>query len=148
MKRILILIIAVIGLFIFFRGTKEGFLSKTRGAFHTAKGLIEVDLEVTENPKEIEQGLMHRTGLPSKTGMLFVFPDEAERGFWMRNTLIPLDMFFVNSEGRIINIEHSATPKTDTLRISKGVAQYVVELPGGTAQTYNIKPGDRFSANL
>jgi uncharacterized membrane protein (UPF0127 family) len=150
MKRIavLILVFASIALFIFFTKRKEGFVSRTRGVFQTAKGPVEVDLEVAENPEEIKQGLMNRTSLPPKTGMLFVFPDEAERGFWMRNTLIPLDMIFINAAGYIINIEHSATPKTDTLRASKGLAQYVVELPGDTAHAYAIKAGDRFTANL
>ncbi len=78
--------------------------------------------------------------------MLFVFPDEAPRSFWMRNTLLPLDMIFLNAQGRILNIEHSAVPKTETLRTSKGAAQYVIELPGGTARAHNIRAGDRFTS--
>ena len=66
----------------------------------------------------------------------------------MRNTQIPLDMIFINGSGRIFHIEHSATPYTEESRESKGPVQYVVELPGGTANTYKIRVGDRFLAPL
>jgi uncharacterized membrane protein (UPF0127 family) len=142
-----IFVLVVLVLLLSMRQT-EPFLSKTRGVFHTQNGLVEVDLEVTETPTEIEHGLMYRTALPPKTGMLFVFQDEAERAFWMRNTLVPLDMIFINSKGYIIHIEHSVPPQNDVLRKSKGSARYVIEVPGGTAQTYNIRIGDRFTRSM
>jgi uncharacterized membrane protein (UPF0127 family) len=154
---VLVLLLAIAGLIFVASATRatqatqaaiEGFLTKRRGIFHTVNGDVEVDLEVTETAQEVEHGLMYRTAMPPKTGMLFVFPDEAERAFWMRNTLIPLDMLFINAAGRILHIEHAVPPKTEVLRTSKGAAQYVVELPGGSAQHLGIVAGDRFTSNL
>jgi uncharacterized membrane protein (UPF0127 family) len=130
----------------------EGFRTYTnnpiKGTFQrNGQVLLQVDLELARTPKEIEQGLMHRTHLAPNSGMLFWFEDEVERSFWMRNTLISLDMIFVNSAGRITNIEASVPPQNDTLRRSKEPVQYVVEVPGGTAAIYGIQAGDRFAWN-
>jgi uncharacterized membrane protein (UPF0127 family) len=110
--------------------------------------LLTVNMELANTAKEIERGLMHRSSLPANTGMLFQFPDEQERAFWMRNTLVPLDMLFVTSAGRITNIHPSVPPHSEELRRSNGPAQYVVELPGGTAEKYGIQAGDRFQWHL
>jgi uncharacterized membrane protein (UPF0127 family) len=129
--------------------TNEGFASSltlpVKGTFMRGTELLfPVNLEVARTPKEIERGLMNRTSIPPHTGMLFWFENEAERAFWMHKTLIPLDMIFVTSAGRITNIIHSAPPENDTLRKSTEPVQYVVELPGGTAEKYGLQAGDRF----
>ncbi len=147
MKLLLVLVSALLLFFLFFlffriiRRT-EGFTTQRR--FHTSRGSVEVNLEVVQTAPEIQRGLMGRTSLPPNTGMLFQFPDEKLRSFWMQNTLIPLDMFFINSAGRIVNIVHSAPPLTETLQHSIEPAQYVVELAGGSAQALGIQAGDRF----
>lgn len=125
---------------------REQFQSQPiNGTFiHEEKVILAVDLELARTPQQIEQGLMHRTYLAPNSGMLFWFNEDAPRSFWMRNTLIPLDMVFVTSAGRITNINPSAEPKTDTLRKSTEPVQYVVELPGGTAEKYGIQAGDTF----
>ena len=110
--------------------------------------LLKVHLELANTAQQIEQGLMHRASLPANTGMLFQFPDEQERAFWMRNTLVPLDMLFVTSAGRITNIHSSVPPHSEELRRSRGPVQYVVELPGGTAEKYGIQAGDQFQWQL
>ncbi len=119
--------------------TKGSFLSKTDNTV-----LLVADLEVVRTPKAIEQGLMNRTHLAPNTGMLFWFEGEAERSFWMRNTLVPLDIVFVNSAGRITNIHYNVPTENDTLRRSTEPVQYAVELPGGTAEKHGIAAGDRF----
>lgn len=108
------------------------------------EAVLAVDLELATTPKQIEQGLMHRTSLAPNTGMLFVFPDEQERAFWMRNTLTSLDMIFVTSTGRITNIHSSVPPHSEELRRSIAPTQYVVELPSGTAKKQGIQAGDIF----
>jgi uncharacterized membrane protein (UPF0127 family) len=154
MKRPYILL-GVVGLlvlltFLHFLQRTESFQSTSllKGTFlHENNVILTVDLELANTPIQIEQGLMHRTYLAPNQGMLFWFETEAMRRFWMRNTLIPLDMIFVTSAGRITNIIPSATPKTEELRFSSEPVQYVVELPGGTAEKYRIQAGDTFKWN-
>lgn len=125
----------------------EGFQPTTvKGRFLNAAGqeLLVADLEVARTPTQIEQGLMHRAHLAPRTGMLFWFEDAAPRSFWMRNTLVPLDMVFVTSAGRISNTLPSVSPRTEDARRSTEAVQYVVELPGGTAAAHGIQAGDRF----
>ncbi len=125
----------------------EGFLSGSLvvGQFMRNNSVVlPVELEVSQTPQQIEQGLMHRNTLAPNTGMLFVFSDEQKRAFWMRNTRVPLDMFFITSAGHITNIHPSVPPYSEELRSSTAPVQYVVELPGGTAEKYGIIAGDSF----
>jgi uncharacterized membrane protein (UPF0127 family) len=101
---------------------------------------IDVELAITENERTV--GLMHRKHLPKNTGMLFVMERVANHNFWMQNTLIPLDMLFINEEGRIVGIIESATPGTTTLRGVGRPSRYVLELNGGFTQDHGILPGD------
>jgi uncharacterized membrane protein (UPF0127 family) len=144
MKLLFVFAILFVLIFIFFQIKTQTQTTEAFGMFLRKTGPLQVDLELAQTPQEIEQGLMYRTHLPPNTGMLFTFPTESHRSFWMRNTLVPLDMIFINSAGRIVNIEHEAPPKSETLRHSKEPVQYVVELPGGTAKSQGIQIGDRF----
>lgn len=110
----------------------------------------ELAVEVADTPSEIRDGLMHRESLPNGTGMLFVYPPNAgQRKFWMKNTLVPLDIIFVDSDGRVINVEH-ASPGFEGERVcsnpdyycSDGPAQFVVEAERGYANRTGISPGD------
>jgi hypothetical protein len=75
--------------------------------------------------------------------MLFVFPDESVRAFWMKNTLIPLDMLFIAADGRVVGIHREATPLS-TAPVGVGApSRYVLEVPGGYAARRGIRPGDR-----
>lgn len=148
---LIVLIVALICISIvvshrFTFGCNEGYISyPIKGIFlQGTEVLLPVNLELARTPKEIERGLMNRKHLASNSGMLFWFDKEEERAFWMRNTLIPLDMVFVNSSGRITNIVHSATPESDRLRKSTEPVQYVVELPGGTIESHGVEAGDHF----
>lgn len=107
-----------------------------------------VVLEVADSPAERRRGLMYRRSLPANRGMVFVFPDEAPRTFWMKNTYVPLDMIFVAANGTVLNVEH-ATPQPDAtvteLRRyrSDGPARYVIEVNRGFANRTGIGPGAR-----
>jgi len=107
----------------------------------TDRGPVTFRAEVVDSPAGRQRGLMFREHLPELTGMLFLFPDESQRSFWMRNTLIPLDIIFVTSEKRILGIVENATPKTDTPRKVQGRSQYVLELIGGSASRYRLTAG-------
>ncbi len=104
-------------------------------------GVHSVDVEVAATPEARTRGLMWRTELPAGQGMLFIFPDEEVQSFWMRNTLIPLDMIFIDSTGRIVGVIERAAPRTLTSRSVGVPGRYVLEVPGGWSQTVGLKRG-------
>lgn len=102
------------------------------------------NLEVAETPIDIEIGLMHRKSMPADHGMIFLMGREPRAtSFWMKNTLIPLDMLFVGPQGDIINIHHNATPESLSSVPSGGPVTAVIELNGGLARELEIAPGDK-----
>lgn len=100
-----------------------------------------VDLAVT--PEQHGHGLMYRESLPVDAGMLFVFRDSQPRSFWMRNTLISLDIIFIREDGTIANIARRTTPLSDASIPSDGPVRGVLEVNGGVTRMLNIEPGDR-----
>ena len=100
-------------------------------------------IELAVTPQEQAQGLMGRTEMPKDAGMLFFFNDFVERSFWMKNTLIPLDMIFMDEEGVIVKIHDSAIPNDLTSIKSGAPARAVLELNGGISKTLGIKAGDQ-----
>jgi uncharacterized membrane protein (UPF0127 family) len=83
-------------------------------------------------------GLMFRESLGEDEGMLFLFPTERHNSCWMHNTLIPLDMFFVDADWNVVGIVEQATPQTDDPRNVPLMSQYVLELTGGFAKRHGI----------
>jgi uncharacterized protein len=98
-------------------------------------------LEVADSDRERQKGLMFRESMPQDQGMLFVFEVEEELSFWMRNTLIPLDIVYVNSMGKIVSVKQMK-PLDETGVKSDGPAKYAIELNLGTAKRIGIKAGD------
>ena len=103
----------------------------------------EFEIEVARTPAEQAYGLMYRKEMDPDHGMLFLFPSEDERSFWMKNTLIPLDMIFIKADGTIHAIHESAVPNDLTPILSNGPVIAVLELNGGRAADLGIKAGDR-----
>ncbi|MBV1900115.1 MAG: DUF192 domain-containing protein [Kordiimonadaceae bacterium] len=103
---------------------------------------LEFQVELALTTRQRQQGLMYRTGLAPDKGMLFIFPDIAQRAFWMRNVPISLDIIFLRKDGTILNIVANATPQTDTSRPSIAPAKAVLELAGGRAKELGIAAGD------
>lgn len=100
-------------------------------------------VEVVDTLEKQERGLMFRRSLPENEGMLFVYKEPIEMSFWMRNTLIPLDIVFVGADGVILNI-HQARPLDESvLYRSAGAAKYVIETNKGWFARHGIVPGDR-----
>lgn len=103
---------------------------------------VEFEVELALTNKQRQQGLMYRKELAADKGMLFIFPAEKMRSFWMRNTYIPLDIIFLRADGSIVNIVENAEPETDTPRPSSGPAKAVLEIAGGRASELQLAPGD------
>ncbi len=104
---------------------------------------LQFQVELAVTPSDQQRGLMFRTEMAEDAGMLFVFDPVRPVSFWMRNTLIPLDMLFIAPDGTILNIEANAEPETDTPRPSAGPVRGVLEINGGLAALLGIAAGDR-----
>ena len=121
---------------------------KVNVTFQTGSPRSWAVLEVANNETEKEEGLMNRTELGKHEGMLFNYSRENIRGFWMKNTLIPLDMIFIDSDKEVINVE-TAYPEPNTseenLEIYRSAkpAQYVIEVNAGFAENHSIKKGTK-----
>ncbi|MCI0569797.1 MAG: DUF192 domain-containing protein [Myxococcaceae bacterium] len=102
-----------------------------------------VQVEVATTPESRQRGLMHRRELRAGDGMLFIFPSDAVQSFWMKNTLIPLDMLFIDRERRVVGIVHRAEPLTLTPRSVGRVSRYVLEVPGGWSEERSIRVGSQ-----
>jgi len=77
---------------------------------HAKDGIVDVAVEIVSTPEAVTRGLMYRTELPDGHGMLFVFREEKDQRFWMKNTLIPLDMIFIGADQVIVGIHPNAVP--------------------------------------
>jgi uncharacterized membrane protein (UPF0127 family) len=108
----------------------------------TAKGPQKFTVELALTPQQEQQGLMYRSAMAADAGMLFVFPATQPANFWMRNTLIPLDMIFIAGDGRIADYHERAVPLSEATVSSKVPVRAVLELNGGTVARLGIKTGD------
>jgi uncharacterized membrane protein (UPF0127 family) len=107
----------------------------------TGERKVSFRVELALTPAEQERGLMFREALGADEGMLFVFDRESVHTFWMKNTLIPLDMLFIDKDRRIVGIVENAEPKTLTGRSVGIPSQYVLEIAGGFSGNFRIRPG-------
>ncbi len=105
----------------------------------TDKGDVTVDVEVVATEAKIERGLMYRQHMPPDDGMLFLLGENKDWKFWMRNTLIPLDMIFIRADMTIAGIVQNAEPKTDTLREVGQPSLYVLEVNAGWTASHGVK---------
>jgi len=107
-------------------------------------------VELATNDAQRELGLMHRTSLAADRGMLFVFPYDAPQSFWMKNTLIPLDILFFDKDRNLVSMQLDVPPcKADPCPTypSGKPAKYVLELAAGTVAQLGITTGDTFSVD-
>lgn len=106
--------------------------------------LVTLDLEIAESDSARERGMMQRAGFPNeRSGMLFPFDEERERSFWMANTPLSLDLFFINADSQIVRVKKYAPPNTAQSIPSNAPAQYVLETEAGFADSYGVVEGDR-----
>lgn len=104
--------------------------------------LKSIDIEIADKEEERVQGMMFRKSMSDDMGMLFIFERLEPRSFWMRNTLISLDIIYVDDKMKIVDIAHRAEPKSEKSIPSKADALYVVEVRGGFCEEYGINEGD------
>ena len=97
--------------------------------------------EVCANDAERSLGLMYRRALPDNAGMIFVFPEEREHTFWMKNTYIPLDMVFVDKAMKVVGILEDVPPLNEVPRTVGKLSMYVLEFSAGTMKKIGVAPG-------
>lgn len=125
---------------------REGDLALRREALSvtTAAGIVHrFQVEIADTPAARSRGLMYREALAADAGMLFDFKRDGQVAFWMKNTLIPLDMLFIERGGRIAGIAENTVPLSEALVPSGAVVRFVLEVPGGTSAALGIGVGDR-----
>ena len=103
---------------------------------------LKFQVEFVDTDETRERGLMFRKSLAPDAGMLFDFITEQPVAFWMKNTLIPLDIIFIGKDGRIVNIARQAKPMDETPLPSDGAIRGVLEIKGGRAAELDIEPDD------
>lgn len=101
-----------------------------------------IDAEIAETPETRHTGLMYRNSMEESQGMLFIFDKEEQQGFYMKNTIIPLDIIFINAKKEIVKIYKHTTPFSEDDLMSIKPILYVVEVNAGFTDKYNIKEGD------
>lgn len=106
---------------------------------------IKIEIEIADTEYKRQLGLMNRKSMEENEGMLFIFNEERLQSFWMLNTLISLDIMFVNKEKKIVTIHKNTTPLSQQGYPSSEPAIYVVEVVGGFCDKNNILPGDKIN---
>ncbi|MBV9522336.1 MAG: DUF192 domain-containing protein, partial [Alphaproteobacteria bacterium] len=113
---------------------------KSELTIETASGKQHFSIEEARTPEQMAQGLMFRRSLPADAGMLFEYEHPQPTSFWMKNTLIPLDMLFIAADGTVIGVHERAVPLSLEPITSQAPVLAVLELNGGTAARLGIKP--------
>ncbi len=144
---VIVAVAIVTSYFLFFRNTsdepkwvKEGevtFLNKD-----DKRTISKIEVEVANNPSERMQGLMYRSEMDEDKGMLFIFDSMEMQSFWMKNTILPLDIMFIDNKGVINTIHKNTIPYSERSLPSKQKSQFVVEVNGGFSDRHGIKEGD------
>lgn len=119
---------------------KEGELSIFNSEKDTLK--IALDIEVADTDFDIQTGLMYRNTMATKQGMLFIFEDEQQRFFYMKNTRIPLDIIYMNADTTIVSFQKNAKPFNETSLPSEIPAKYVLEFNAGLTDAWGLEVGD------
>jgi uncharacterized membrane protein (UPF0127 family) len=111
--------------------------------FETPRGAWVVRVEIARTPEERARGLMFRRSLAPDTGMLFLFEDSDDHSFWMRNTLLSLDMIFLGDDRTVVGVVSNAVPHDEHPRRVGQPSRYVLEVAGGEASAHAVGPGAR-----
>jgi uncharacterized membrane protein (UPF0127 family) len=143
----LLILLLIIAYFVFFHRSanepqwvKEGEVIFINAA--TREVISRIDVEVASTHAERMKGLMYRSSMDYDKGMLFLFEKEEVQSFWMKNTILPLDIIFIDSRGVINTIYTNTTPYSEKSLPSKKPSRYVVEVNGGYCKNHGIKEGD------
>lgn len=136
---------SLLALAIILSSTISACASEPRVVLHTASGEVPVTVEVVSTPAQQAIGLMYRKELGAMAGMLFVFDTTVEHPFWMKNTVLPLDMIFLGEDRKVVGIVKDAVPFTTTARTVGAPSRYVLEVNAGFSTKHGVKGGDLVS---
>lgn len=120
--------------------TKEGEL--TIKSSENGNTLAQLDIEFAQSEYEIQTGLMYRETMKKNQGMLFLFPDNDVRSFYMKNTKIPLDIIYIDADLKIVSFQKNAKPLDETGLNSRVPAKYVLEINAGLSDTWGLSEGN------
>ena len=118
-------------------------LDKSELVLESGERTFAFQVELADEPRERQVGLMHRKEMAPDHGMLFDFERSQPVAMWMRNTFIPLDMLFIDEGGEIVNIAHDTVPHSEEVLQSAGPVRFVLEVVAGTSRLLGLKPGDK-----
>ena len=113
-----------------------------RVVVHTQGGDVPVAVEIADTPQKRALGLMYRKELAPEAGMLFLFDASDHLTFWMKNTVLPLDMIFITDDKHVLGIVKNAAPFTTTSRGVEGKSRYVLEVNAGFTDRHGVRAGD------
>lgn len=119
---------------------------KKEGELHLLKSgdtIKKIDIEIADTQYERETGLMYRRSMEESHGMLFIYPEEALRSFYMKNTYIPLDIIYYSKDSAVVSFQENAKPLDMTSLPSFKPAQFILELNAGKVKQWNIEVGDK-----
>ena len=114
----------------------------------TASGAHRFTVEIANDPRSREIGLMNRHEMAADHGMLFEFPSREPVTFWMKDTYLPLDMVFIDRDGSVRRVVENAKPLSEDFIPSQSPVVGVLELKGGEAAKIGLKPGDKVKAGF
>ncbi len=126
---------------------KEGELQLLKSA--TDSVLVKLDIEIADNEFETQTGLMYRESMKTNRGMLFIFPNEQPRSFYMKNTRFALDLIYLDANKTVVSFQENAQPFNEGSLPSNAAAKYVLEVNAGLVKTWQLEVGDKmtFKAN-
>lgn len=107
-------------------------------------GMFNIKVEVAQSPQEHAIGLMWRTTMPTNEGMIFIFPRAGQQCFWMKNTLLPLSVAFIDDKGTIVNLDEMQ-PQTENPHCSTRPVRFVLEMNKGWFTKHGFKAGDKLT---
>lgn len=125
---------------------KEGTLQLKKAANDSV--IKSLDIEIADDDYQIQTGLMYRDSMKKRQGMLFLFPNEAPRSFYMKNTRIPLDIIYIAADSSIVSFQKNTEPFNETSLPSNAPAKYVLEINGGLADTWQLEVGDKIDFEI
>ncbi len=123
--------------------TKEGVLEIYRGESDSL--ISRIDIEIADTDYETQTGLMYRESMGTDQGMFFIFPDMTYHSFYMKNTLIPLDLLFIDDQLKIATIKENAQPLDEAGISSEVPVKYVLEVNAGLSEKWGLETGDRIT---
>ena len=124
------------------RADQVAAFNKSAITIDTVAGPRHFAIELARTPEQQELGLMFRPSLAPDAGMLFDFGETKPASFWMKNTLIPLDMLFITADGRVADIHEHAEPLSEAVIESHVPVRAVLEIKGDTVAQLGIRVGD------